>query len=79
MPVRRLRRREAVVALVLAAAPSGCGDDRPEHCPDPRDPGVSYVENSDRDPQVCQTIRFQCVPGTVPFSDAECGCGCIRQ
>lgn len=64
----------AAVGLALAA----CGDDRPGHCPDPRDPKVHYVENSDRDPKVCETIRFVCVPGSTPFSDAECGCGCIE-
>lgn len=46
-------------------------------CPDPRDPKVHYVADSDRNPAVCQTLRFLCVPGFTPFDNA-CGCGCIE-
>ena len=42
-------------------------------CPDPADPGVSYVST---DVQACATLRFRCEQGQVPFSD-RCGCGCV--
>lgn len=46
-------------------------------CPDSRDPKVHYVADSDRNPAVCQTVRFLCVTGFTPFNNA-CGCGCIE-
>ena len=42
-----------------------------QDCPRGRD--VTYVS---RDSDVCATIRFFCEPGTVGFSNAQCGCGC---
>eukprot|EP01084_Bolivina_argentea_P207495 354009_1 len=29
------------------------------------------------DPTTCATIRYQCEQDYVPWSDAECGCGCM--
>jgi hypothetical protein len=68
-----MRRPALILCLILAAA---CSDDDRAHCPDPQDPKVRYVENSDRDPAVCERIRFVCVEGATPFSN-ECGCGCL--
>lgn len=71
--------RRGLAGLALAAALIGPSCETPNEattCPDPRDPRVSYVGGSDRDPSVCATIRFICAEGTA-FSD-RCGCGCVR-
>jgi hypothetical protein len=60
------------VAYALSLAV--CSDER-AHCPSSNDPKVIYIEHSDRDPNVCLTIRFTCAEGT-PFSN-DCGCGCL--
>ena len=65
----------ALILLPLVIALAGCTDDPSPMCPVATDPKVRYVENSDRDPRVCETIRFTCAEG-APFSN-ECGCGCI--
>ncbi len=73
------------------SCPSGynCVDDRSDRC-DPRRssadcPGVCRRAQCDyrnpsrtyiaRSADECSRIRYSCVSGTVPFSDA-CGCGC---
>ncbi len=48
-----------------------CRRTRPPRC-DHRDPSRNYISHSAEE---CSRIRFTCVPGTTPFSDA-CGCGC---
>src|SRR5690349_18986902 len=46
-------------------------------CPDPQDPGVQYIGNSDVDPSVCDTIGiWQCADGWQLFT-GDCGCGCL--
>jgi hypothetical protein len=69
-----VRRLLLLIPLLLAIACSD--DDDRDHCPDPDDPKVRYAEDSDRDPAVCERIRFTCVEGATPFSN-ECGCGCL--
>lgn len=67
-----------VAALILLGGLSlvACGDGRPDYCPDPDDPKVSYTGGSENDPSICERIRFLCAQGTTPFSN-ECGCGCM--
>lgn len=70
--------RRALIALILTGVLAGCGEDRNETmCPDPRNPKVHYVADSDRNPAVCQTVSFLCASGFTPFN-TECGCGCIE-
>ena len=65
---------EANAAGIDVVSDGAC---RPAHCPDPHDPNVTYVSNSNQDPSVCTRIRFVCPVDETPFSDA-CGCGCIK-
>lgn len=65
--------------VALAGAVAGCGsasEELPDACPDPNDPKVHYIADSDRDPSVCAGIRFRCTDSQTLFSN-ECGCGCI--
>ena len=68
--------RTLTVATALAFFLTACSDDPSTMCPVATDPKVHYVADSDRDPTVCQTIRFVCAEGATPFSN-ECGCGCL--
>ena len=45
-------------------------------CPDPADPKVHYIGNSNVDLRICLVILFECAPTQTGFSD-NCGCGCI--
>jgi hypothetical protein len=42
-------------------------------CPSPDDPAVHYIG----DPATCAVADYQCSPSQIPFSSADCGCGCI--
>ena len=60
----------------------GCGcidgepEPEPDARPDPNDPTVHYILDSDQDPSVCYPILFGCDIDQGLFSN-ECGCGCI--
>lgn len=54
----------------------GCIDDEPADCPDPADPSVHYLIDSNEDPSVCLVISFACEEGQTAFSNS-CGCGCV--
>jgi hypothetical protein len=45
-------------------------------CPDPSDPKVHYMGNSNVDAKICLVIDFGCESHQRGFSDL-CGCGCI--
>ncbi len=45
-------------------------------CPDPNDPRVHYIGNSNADMKICLVIFFSCEASQRAFSDL-CGCGCI--
>ena len=51
----------------------------PPVCLDPERPDVHYIGNSDEDPSICARILFACEEGQRPFSDLECGCGCVDE
>ncbi|HEY3444847.1 MAG TPA: hypothetical protein VGK67_00730 [Myxococcales bacterium] len=62
-------------AVILAAGEGGKahgtfekGECAP-YCPADEMPYVTHT------PEICRVIKFNCAPGTVPFSN-ECGCGC---
>lgn len=54
----------------------GCIDNPAPTCPDPNDPKVHYVANSNENPAACLVTLFTCDPGQELFSNA-CGCGCV--
>ncbi len=56
----------------------GClgGEPEPPACPDPSDPRVHYMDDSNENPNVCLAMMFACEEGQTAFSN-ECGCGCI--
>lgn len=45
-------------------------------CPDPNDPSVHYIGDSDQDPSICLVVLFACDENQTLFTN-ECGCGCI--
>jgi hypothetical protein len=76
--------KNAITCLALGLAVMACGasddkedtSDQTESAVKACKPERQYVSH---DPSQCMPIRFMCVVGRVPFSDAKgCGCECAH-
>ena len=71
----RINKQPGASTAVASSQPitEECG----ESCPDPSDPNVHFVGDSDENPKICLAVKFTCEKNQKLFTSATCGCGCI--